>query len=61
MSSPHTAGAVALMLQANPALKPLEIRDRLQNHADPKVWNGNPALGFLDVVGRQGAGMIDVA
>jgi subtilisin family serine protease len=61
MSAPHVAGAVALMLQANPALKPLEIRDRLQNQADPKVWSGNPALGFLDFVGRQGAGMIDVA
>jgi len=60
MSAPHVAGAVAMMLQANPGLKPLEIRDRLQNHSDPKVWNGNPALGFLDVVGRQGAGMIDV-
>ena len=60
MSSPHVAGSVALMLQANPALKPLEIRDRLQNHADPKVWSGNPGLGFLDFVGRQGAGMIDV-
>ena len=61
MSAPHTAGAVALMLQANPALKPLEIRDRLQNHADPKVWSGNPGLGFLDFAARQGAGMIDVA
>jgi subtilisin family serine protease len=60
MSAPHVAGAVAMMLQANPGLKPLEIRDRLQNHADPKLWNGNPTLGFLDVVGRQGAGMIDV-
>jgi len=60
MASPHVAGSVALMLQANPALKPLEIRDRLQNHADPKNWSGNPALGFLDFVGRQGAGMIDV-
>ena len=61
MSAPHAAGAVALMLQANPALKPLEIRDRLQNHADPKVWSGNPGLGFLDFAARQGAGMIDVA
>ncbi len=61
MSSPHVAGSVALMLQANPALKPLEIRDRLQNHADPKVWSGNPGLGFLDFAARQGAGMIDVA
>ncbi len=60
MASPHAAGAVALMLQANPALKPLEIRDRLQNHADPKNWSGSPGLGFLDFVGRQGAGMIDV-
>ncbi len=60
MSSPHVAGSVALMLQANPALKPLEIRDRLQNHADPRPWSGNPGLGFLDFVGRQGAGMIDV-
>jgi subtilisin family serine protease len=60
MSAPHVAGSVALMLQANPALKPLEIRDRLQNHADPKNWSGNPGLGFLDYVGRQGAGMIDV-
>jgi subtilisin family serine protease len=60
MASPHVAGSVALMLQANPALKPLEIRDRLQNHADPKNWSGSPGLGYLDFVGRQGAGMIDV-
>jgi minor extracellular serine protease Vpr len=38
-----------------------EIRDILQNSADPKLWWGNPGLGFLDNVQRQGAGMLDIA
>jgi subtilisin family serine protease len=60
MSSPHVAGAVALLLQAKPKLKAYEVRDILQNSADPKVWGGNPGLGFLDNVHRQGAGMLDI-
>lgn len=60
MSSPHTAGAVALLLEAKPTLKSTQVRDRLQNTADPKVWSGNPGLGFLDATHRQGAGMVDI-
>lgn len=59
MASPHVAGATALLLQAKPYLKASEVRDILQNSADPMVWSGNPGLGFLDHVHRQGAGMVD--
>lgn len=61
MASPHTAGGVALLLQANPGLRARDMRDRLQNAADPKAWQGNPGLGYLDQVHRQGAGMLDLA
>lgn len=60
MASPHTAGAVALLLQAHPGLTPEEVRTVLQNTADPYNWFGNPALGFLDNVHRQGAGMLRI-
>jgi minor extracellular serine protease Vpr len=60
MSSPHVAGAVSLLLQAKPNLSPAQIRDVLLNSADPKNWSGNPGLGFLDFVHRQGAGMLDI-
>lgn len=60
MSSPHVAGAVALLLQAHPNYNPTTVRTVLQNHADPKNWSGNPGLGFLDYVHRQGAGMVDI-
>ncbi|NYH53671.1 subtilisin family serine protease [Nocardiopsis arvandica] len=60
MSSPHVAGGVALLLQARPDLGAHEVRDVLQNSADPKAWWGNPDLGYLDNVHRQGAGMLDV-
>ncbi len=60
MSSPHVAGAVAQLLQARPGLAADEVRTVLQNSADPKAWWGNPDLGFLDNVHRQGAGMVDV-
>jgi minor extracellular serine protease Vpr len=61
MSSPHTAGAVALLLQAHPGLSAEEARTRLQNTALPKLWSLNTSLGFLDHVHRQGAGMIQIA
>jgi subtilisin family serine protease len=60
MSSPHVAGAVALLLQARPGLNAEDVRGILQNTAAPKVWFGNPALGFLDNVHRQGAGMLQI-
>jgi len=60
MASPHVAGAAALMLQAKPRTNSQIMRTILQNSADPKPWFGNPALGFLDNVHRQGAGMLDI-
>ena len=60
MSSPHVAGAAALVLQAKPKTNSQVMRDILQNSADPRPWWGNPGLGFLDNVHRQGAGMVDV-
>lgn len=60
MSSPHVAGAVALLLEARPNTSSQEVRDILQNSADPKLWSGNPGLGFLELVHRQGAGMLDI-
>jgi hypothetical protein len=59
MASPHVAGAVALLLEGREA-SPAEARDLLQNSADPHNWFGNPTLGFLDNVHRQGAGMLDI-
>ena len=60
MSSPHVAGAAALLMQARPSLPAALFRDVLQNSADPKNWAGNPGLGFFDYVHRQGAGMLDI-
>jgi subtilisin family serine protease len=60
MASPHVAGAVALLLQAKPRTPSQAVRGLLQNSADPKPWWGNPGLGFLDNVHRQGAGMLDI-
>lgn len=60
MASPHVAGSVALLLQARPNTPAQAVRGLLQNNADPKPWGGNPTLGFLDNVHRQGAGMLDV-
>lgn len=60
MSSPHVAGAAALIMQARPYDGADYMKTLMQNSADPKAWNGNPGLGFLDNVHRQGAGMIDI-
>jgi minor extracellular serine protease Vpr len=61
MSAPHVAGGVALLLEAKPKTPAQAVRDILQNSADPKMWGGNPGLGFLDNVHRQGAGMLDIS
>jgi minor extracellular serine protease Vpr len=60
MSSPHVAGGAALLLEARPKTKAGDMKGLLQNAADPRNWWGNPALGFLDNVHRQGAGMLDI-
>jgi subtilisin family serine protease len=60
MAAPHTAGSVALLLQARPNTPSQAVRGILQNSADPRPWFGNPGLGFLDNAHRQGAGMLDI-
>ena len=60
MSSPYTAGAMALLLEAHPRTTPAEALAIMQNQAQPHLWSGNPTLGFLDLVHRQGAGLIAV-
>jgi minor extracellular serine protease Vpr len=60
MASPHVAGAAALLLQSNPFLTPELIQTKLLNSADPKPWSLAPDIGFLDLVHRQGAGMVDI-
>jgi minor extracellular serine protease Vpr len=57
MASPHVAGAVALLLQAHPGTKAGDVRDILQNSADPKNRLGQT---HLDATHRQGAGMLDI-
>lgn len=60
MASPHVAGAAALLLEAKPKTPAQAVRGILQNSADPKNWQGSPGLGYLDMVHRQGAGMVDI-
>ncbi|MGS2614076.1 S8 family peptidase [Micromonospora sp. LZ34] len=44
MASPHVAGAAALVLSANPAWSPSQVRDSLVNNATPNVVT-NPGTG----------------
>lgn len=60
MSSPHVAGGAALLLEAFPDTSAGDVRDILLNSGEPALWWGNPALGFLDNVHRQGAGMMRI-
>jgi minor extracellular serine protease Vpr len=60
MAAPHVAGAVALLLEAEPDLDPFEVRDRLQNTSEPVDWNGAPGAGLLEFSFRQGAGMLQI-
>ncbi|HOV05693.1 MAG TPA: S8 family serine peptidase [Anaerolineaceae bacterium] len=60
MASPHVAGAAALLLQAKPSTPASAVKGILQSNAEPQLWWGNPGLGFLDNVHRQGAGLIQI-
>ena len=60
MSAPHVAGAAALLLEARPDIGTEEIRDRMQNTADPATWSLIPDQGYTEPVHRQGAGMLDI-
>ncbi|MEO7586999.1 MAG: S8 family serine peptidase [Arachnia sp.] len=60
MASPHVAGAVALMLQANPNLTPAQVLTRLQNTAEPSQFSYIPDAGILDAAHHQGAGLIQI-
>jgi subtilisin family serine protease len=60
MSSPHVAGAAALLLEAKPGTTAEDVRTILQNSADPHLWSLAPSLGLLEPVHRQGAGMVDI-
>jgi len=60
MATPHVSGAVALLLEALPHTPPMAVRTLLQNTARPFLWTGNPGLGFLDNVHRQGAGLLQI-
>jgi len=61
MASPHVVGAAALLLEAQPNTPPAAVRSIFQNYAEPRLWNGNPGLGLLEVVHKQGAGILQVA
>ncbi|MEO7329745.1 MAG: S8 family serine peptidase [Minicystis sp.] len=60
MSSPHVAGAAALVLQARPGIAAAAVRDLLQSTAVPRPSPADPAGLVLDAVHRQGAGMVRV-
>ncbi|WP_153396621.1 S8 family serine peptidase [Ornithinicoccus halotolerans] len=60
MAAPHTAGAVALLLEERPDTAPEDVRPILQNSADPAPWSLAPSAGFPEPVHRQGAGMLDI-
>jgi serine protease AprX len=58
MASPHVAGAVAVLLQANPALTADQVRMALQSTADPLARFGDgPTAPFWQV----GYGHVDLA
>lgn len=60
MASPHVAGAAALILEAHPHTPSQAMGAILQNSALPKLWFGNPALGFIENAHREGAGMVNI-
>jgi minor extracellular serine protease Vpr len=60
MSAPHVAGAVALLLEAEPKIAASAVRDRLQNSAKQTLWALNVGLGVPEPAHRQGAGLLNI-
>lgn len=62
MSSPHVAGAAALLLAAHPDWSPLAVKSALTTTADSSVEDLNAEGEFVPATPfAQGAGLIDVA
>lgn len=61
MAAPHVSGAVALLLQARPDTPAGAVQTLLQNTAAPQIFFADTGLGRLEVVHRQGAGLIRIA
>jgi serine protease AprX len=64
MASPHVAGAAAVLLGANPALSPTQVRWALQSTADPVVPlddSDNPMYGSQAPFWQVGYGRVDLA
>ena len=60
MASPHVAGMAALLIQAQPGIRPQHVRTILQNTALPQLWSSDPKYGELDYAFRQGAGLANM-
>jgi subtilisin family serine protease len=62
MSSPMTAGVVALVKQKNPSWTPSMIRAALMNTAtNLRKSDGSPVMDGEQAINQQGAGLIDAA
>ena len=64
MASPHVAGAVAVLLQANPSLTPTQVRWALQSTAEPVVPlddGDRPMSGSQAPFWQVGYGRVDLA
>ena len=59
MAAPHAAGAVALMLEADPTLSVEDVKLRLQNSSEQTGLSIAPDVA-LEIVHRQGSGLIQV-
>lgn len=62
MASPHVAGIVALLLEADPTLKAKDVRTLLMNTASLRQYSDSKDKNSSDVdfVERQGAGLINI-
>jgi minor extracellular serine protease Vpr len=60
MAAPHVSGAAALYLEAHPGTKPLDLREILQNSADPIIAGTVGGVLTTLQAHRVGAGVVDI-